>query len=451
MKGDFAKKIFIVGLGITGQAMLEYCVAENIPCAGFEEVSEENFKQTKIFVQNKKDYELFYREVPRDFLDQCSLVIVSPGVPLTRWWVQEAAAKKIPVIGELEFASERLEGSIIAVTGTNGKSTTVSLLHEILGRGGKKSSLKGNIGQPLISAVREPPQDCYVVEVSSYQLETICTFKPHIGVLLNITEDHLDRYNGLASYAKAKARLFMNQTKDDYLIYNADDPWCSRLVSQAQSRSYGFSLVNHLQEGAFVHRDEMVVRLQQKEAIYNLSEASLRGLHNQENMLAAILAASLLHIQPANIREALKNFKALPHRLEFVGKFGGIDFYDDSKGTNVGSVVMSLASFDKNVILILGGRDKGGDYGPLRSLIRAKCKALLVYGEAREMIAEVLGDICPTYKVATLKAAVEQIMKIGTAGDIALLSPACSSFDQYKNYHERGNDFRHWAAQIQNC
>ena len=450
-------KYLVVGLGITGMTLIDFLLDRGMAVIGYEELSDENFQKAKKKGAGKKGIEFYFGALPAKVFDDLKGVFVSPGVPLTRLWNDEAKKRSIPVIGELELASRYLQGKIIAVTGTNGKSTTVSLLHEILKTGGFSSSLKGNIGSPLLTAVGEPPRDYTVVEASSYQLETIERFHPAISVLLNVTADHLERYPDMEAYAAAKARIFSNQTSGgggtgggnatggDFFIYNADDMYCVRMAREAPCKTIPFSLVNRFDEGGFIDRNEMIIRWNGREERHPLGNCSLQGLHNQENMLAAVLAATLCGASKAAISVALKEFKSLPHRLEEVGRFGGIGFYDDSKGTNVGSVVMSLASFEKNVILLLGGRDKGGDYAPLVPLIRHKGKAVIVLGEAREKIATALAGVKPIHRVTTMKEAVEKSFEIGLAGDVVLLSPACSSFDQYKNYAERGDDFKKWV------
>lgn len=439
------KHYIIYGLGITGKALLKFFEKEKVSCKGFEESSRKNFDDCMEQFSGVENFEFYFGDFHDDFFENCAGLFVSPGVPLTRDAVQKASHRKIPVIGELEFASQRLSGSIIGVTGTNGKSTTVSLLHEILKSGGQKSSLKGNIGDPLISAVTEPRSDYYVVELSSYQLETIDAFKPRVAVVMNVTADHLDRYKDIQGYADAKEKITQNQNENDFFIYNADDTYCLQMAKRTKAKKMPFSLVNQFKEGGFVDRKEMVVRFSGQETRYNIDEASLKGLHNQENMLASILSATVLGVKQDAIKTALKNFKALPHRLAHVGNFKGADFYDDSKGTNVGSVVMSLASFEENVILLLGGRDKGGDYAPLKSLIQAKVKAVIALGEAKDIIAKSLAGTKPIHVVADMKEAVKKSYELLAAGDTVLLSPACSSFDQYKNYAERGDDFKKWA------
>lgn len=445
MSFDLAKGTYVVvGLGLTGTATIDFLLGRGMKVAAFEEISEAAFKAAQEKYRGR-DVLFFLKDFPLEVLGDCQGLFVSPGVPLTRSWVHEAKRRSVPVLGEMELASRYLKGSILAVTGTNGKSTTVSLLHRILSEGGKASSLKGNIGSPLITAVTEPPKDFYVVEASSYQLETIETFHPRVAVLMNVTADHLDRYEGMDDYAAAKGRIAMNQTPEDFFITNADDPTCVRLAARVKSRRVPFSLVNPQSYGGYATRDELVIKLEREDR-YPLVMGELKGLHNQENTLAAILAATLMGAAPAVIRRACETYKPLAHRTEYIGTFKGMKFYDDSKGTNVGSVVMSLASFDQNVILILGGRDKGGDYGPLKALIRGKVKTLIVMGEARQKIGEALGREAPRFvSVENMREALEAVFAHGVVGDTVLLSPACSSFDQYKNYAERGDDFKKWA------
>lgn len=438
-------KYIVLGLGVSGCALIDFLIDQKVEVVAFDEEEEEKLKKVTD-KYSKQKISFFFKNFPKKVFENCQEVFVSPGVPLTRSWVQEAKTRKIPVIGELELASRFLQQGVVAVTGTNGKSTTVTLLNSILKEGGLKSGLKGNIGSPLITALAEPPKDIYVVEVSSYQLETIERFHPKISVLLNITEDHLERYKDCDDYARAKARIFMNQTANDTFIYNADDPYCLRMSKASPAHPIPFSLVNSFIEGGFVDRYEMVMRIGEREDRYLLADCSLKGLHNQENMLAAILSAMILGVNKDAIARTLRTFKSLSHRMEPAGVYEGISFYDDSKGTNVGAVVMSLASFEKGVILILGGRDKGGDYSPLKSLISGKVKALIVLGEAKSKILGTLTGLCPTYSVDNMKEVAEKSFELGSVGDVVLLSPACSSFDQYQNYAERGRDFQKWVS-----
>lgn len=438
------KGVCVGGLGVTGDSLIQYCTDHKIPCFAFDDASEEGFKRAKDRFQGR-DVEFFFKVFPEWLFERTQEFLLSPGVPLTRPWVQEALKRKIPVTGELEFASRFLVGGVLAVTGTNGKTTTVSLIYTILKEGGVNSSLKGNIGSPLITAVAEPPRDVYVVEVSSYQLETIRSFHPKISVLLNMTQDHLDRYASMEDYIRAKGRIFENQTSQDFFIYNADDTACLRLARTCPARTLAFSLVNQVEEGAYIDGESFVISQGGSQMRYPKSLCRLEGLHNQENVLAATLACTVLGMSPDAIRKALPRFSAPPHRLQNLGLRRQMTFYDDSKGTNVGAVIMALASFDGNVILIMGGRDKGSDYTVLKSLVQSKVKTLILMGEAREKIYSQLRVKVPVTVVADMKEAVAKVFEVGQPGDTVLLSPGCSSFDQYKNYEERGTDFKRWV------
>ncbi|MBX7148860.1 UDP-N-acetylmuramoyl-L-alanine--D-glutamate ligase [bacterium] len=436
------KKYGIIGLGITGMALADYFARENIPFYGFEEKSRANFEAAQ---KKYPNHTFYFENFPDVLLDETQSLMLSPGIPYERSYIKAAQQKKIPLEGELELASQKIKGQIVAVTGTNGKSTTVSLIHHTLNLAGDVSSLKGNIGSPLITAVHENPKSFYVVEVSSYQLETIKTFKPKISIMLNVTADHLERYDGMNAYAAAKERIYENQNASDFSIINQDDPYGVRMIKACKAQVLTFSLVSKVKEGGYVDGHTMVINCLGRHETYNLKEASLVGLHNYENMLAATLALTALGISQAQITKGLQTFKALPHRLELVGNYKGVKYYDDSKGTNVGSVVMSLASFENPVLLIMGGRDKGGDYAPLKGLVKGKVKHLAVMGEARDIIEKAFLGVAPLTKNETMKEAVEVCVKHSSAGDVVLLSPGCSSFDQYKNYAERGDDFKKWV------
>jgi UDP-N-acetylmuramoylalanine--D-glutamate ligase len=377
--------------------------------------------------------------------NQIKMVFPSPGIALTHPWCLWAHDARIPVVGELELASFYLSGDFIAVTGTNGKSTTVMLINALLKDAGAAVGLYGNIGEPLIAAVREPAHSCYVMEESSYQLELIGGLRHRVAVCLNVTSDHLDRYKNVEEYAGAKARIFQNSRPDDFFIFNYDDEFCLRMSWKSKAKNIPFSLVHRFVEGAFVEDGDMVIRIDDKEYRFSIADCSLKGLHNVENMLASLAAALATKNDEAAVasyRNTLKNFRGLPHRVEKFFSNQGIDFYDDSKGTNVGAVVMALASFDKNIILIAGGRDKQGDYAPLRGLLAGKVKKLILLGEAKNVMEKALQGTTPIKRVEDMREAVREAMVSAEAGDTVLLSPACSSFDQYCNYEERGRDFQ---------
>lgn len=441
--GSSSGLALILGYGLTGKALADFFEDQKIAYVICDD------KNTVSRTGN------FFRGVTS--LDdvavksQIKMVFPSPGIALMHPWCLWAHDARIPVVGELELASFYLSGDFIAVTGTNGKSTTVMLINALLKDAGAAVGLYGNIGAPLIAAVREPTRSCYVVEESSYQLELVGGLKHRVAVCLNVTSDHLDRYKNLEEYAAAKARIFKNSSPDDFFIFNYDDGFCLRMSWQSKARNIPLSLVHCFVEGAFVEEDDMMIRFDDKEFRFPLADCSLKGLHNVENMLASLAAVLVYKNDEASVasyRGTLKNFRGLPHRVEKFFSAGGIDFYDDSKGTNVGAVVMALAGFEKNVILIAGGRDKQGDYAPLQGLIKGKVKKLILLGEAKNAMEKSLQGTTEIKLVDDMRAAVREAMVSAESGDTVLLSPACSSFDQYHNYEERGRDFQNCVREL---
>jgi len=382
------------------------------------------------------------------FLKQ-DLIVVSPGVALNIIPIQRALKKGIRVISEVELAYHFIRIPIIAVTGTNGKTTTTLLLGEMLKEEGRKVGVGGNVGDPLILFAEGGDRwEALVVEISSFQLEAIEDFRPRWSVLLNITEDHLDRYSRVDDYIEAKARIFLNQTSEDVAILNRDDPIVMKLAENVKAKKFFFSLKERLNEGAFLNGQSMTFRLGTKEEDYPLARASLKGIHNVENMMAALTAARIYGCSRNGIEEGLARFKGLEHRLEFVREIGGVRFYNDSKGTNVGSVVKSLQSFSEPVILIAGGKDKNGDLKPLRELIQHRVKRLILIGEAKERMERELGGLTDTATAETLKEAVLSAYQSAKRGEVVLLSPACSSFDMFNDYKERGRVFKETVHRI---
>lgn len=371
------------------------------------------------------------------------LIIVSPGVPLMIRPVIEARSRGIEVISEIELACRFLRCPLIAVTGTNGKTTTTSLIGSMFRKAGKTVFVGGNIGTPLIEAVSENrPLDYAVAEVSSFQLEAVVQFRPAVSVLLNITDDHLDRHPTFEEYARAKSNIFRQQRKPDTAVLNYDDPQVRALAGDVAADVFFFSRETALEHGAFYDGMLHLRKSGSPEVIFSVAEARLQGAHNKENMLAAAAVGSLCGLTPDIIRAALIEFQGLPHRMEFVAEVAGVSFYNDSKGTNVGACVKSLESIDAPIILIAGGKDKGGSYRPLRELTTRKVKGLILLGEAKDRIAAELGDVVPTIKVATLEDAVAEAFARSSAGDRVLLSPACASFDMFQSYEHRGRCFR---------
>lgn len=426
----------ILGYGVTGKALARFCEDQgwqyHILEEGLSEAPRGGFANLKKLEGLPDSIRL-------------KMAYLSPGIPLTHPWVTWAREKNIPVVGEVAFAAGLLKGKFIGITGTNGKSTTAMLTDVLLSRTGVASGLCGNIGKPLIAMVAEKPCEWYVVEESSFQLETIGKMRHHIAVCLNVSDDHYERYRDITEYAAAKAHILKNSTAKDFFIYNHDDPHCLRMSWASPARGLPLSLLHEFDEGGFVRGKSLVIRLSGKEFTFDLNACSLKGMHNQENMLAALLVALLISDNAAAVasyRRLLAEFHGLPHRVEKVWSENGVDYYDDSKGTNVGAVVMALAGFEGPIILIAGGRDKGGDYTPLKGLLKGKVKKLILLGEARQTMQQALLGACAIEMVANMAEAVAMAKAAARPGDTVLLSPACASFDQYNNYHERGLDFQ---------
>ena len=374
------------------------------------------------------------------WLNGIDLVVPSPGVPQENPLLQAAVRRAIPVLSEIELGYRFVRAPLIAITGTNGKSTTTSLTGAMLKAGGANAFVGGNIGAPLIGFAGKK-WDWGVVEVSSFQLEWVEEFRPKIAVLLNLTEDHLDRYASFRDYCAAKERIFAAQQKDDWAILNRDDPlvWESRKLIRSQVISFGWSPVD---EGVYATKDAIVWRGDGGEEHFALARAKIQGVHNVENLMAAVTAAKAAGAAAEAIRAAIEAFAGLEHRLEFVREKNGVRYFNDSKGTNVGAVVKSLAGFTAPVILLAGGVDKGGDYAPLAGELRRTVKKLILFGAAKDKIRAALGDLTETVMVESLDAAVREAASSGGPGDVVLLSPACSSFDMFRDYTERGKKFR---------
>jgi UDP-N-acetylmuramoylalanine--D-glutamate ligase len=372
------------------------------------------------------------------------LIVVSPGVPVDVPLLAQAREQGIPVIGEIELAARFLKGRIVAITGSNGKTTTTALTGEVISRGGRQSLVGGNIGTAAISLVEESTGDSLVIlEVSSFQLETIQSFHPFIAVVLNITPDHLDRHSTFEAYVDAKARIFENQSADDFAVLNADDPTCVGLASRTRARKIWFSRKKEIEAGAWIRNSQIVYRDGgQEREIMPVSEIKLKGGHNLENVLGAVCAGMLTETEPSRIRRAVQEFKAVEHRLEYVATVGGIEFYNDSKATNVDATIKALESFPANIHLILGGKDKGSDYTVLQPLLKERARRVYTIGAAAEKIESHLGGIVEVVRAGTLEAAVKRAAASAQSGDVVLLAPACASFDQFENYEHRGRVFK---------
>ena len=436
------KKVLVVGLARTGLATAKFLKAKGSMVSTTEIKSSEEMRDAFEEMKGMGFSMEWGGHRTETFLKQ-DLIVVSPGVDLAIEPIQEALKKRIQVISEVELAYHFIKVPIIAVTGTNGKTTTTLLIGEMLKESGKRVGVGGNVGEPLILFADGGNQwEILVTEISSFQLEAIEDFRPKLTVLLNVTEDHLDRHPTYENYIEAKARIFMNQTPEDLAILNKDDPIVMKLAKKVKTKKIFFSQKERLDEGTFSNGQSITLRLESKEEDYSLAQAPLLGIHNVENMMAALTTARLFGGLKETIQAVLDRFKGLEHRLEFVREIDGVRFYNDSKGTNVGSVVKSLQSFSEPVILIAGGKDKNGDLSPLRELIQRRVKRLILIGEAKERMARELGGLTDTAMKKTLEEAVHLAYQTAKKGEVVLLSPACSSFDMFKDYKERGRVFK---------
>ena len=433
------KKFLVLGLARTGSECARFLVNRGARVSVSDLRSEPELKQEMASLAGLS-IGYFLGGEDRNALAGVDCVIPSPGVPAENPLLRDAVARDIAVLSEIELAWRFLPAPLVAITGTNGKSTTTTLTGEMLKAERKKVFVGGNIGAPLIGFV-SGAWDWGVVEISSFQLEWVKQFRPRVAALLNLTEDHLDRYRDFAGYRQAKERIFAAQGQDDIAVLNRDDPlvWALRERVRARIVSFGFSQVN---DGVCAVGDAIIWRGGSREETFPLRRVKIQGIHNVENMMAAVAIAKAVGVSQAAIQQVLEEFPGLEHRLEFVRERHGVRFFNDSKGTNVGAVVKSLASFSTPVLLLAGGVDKGGDYGVLRKEIKHKVRRLILFGAAGQIIGDALGDLTTTVMVRDLEAAVRDAAEHAQPGDVVLLSPACSSFDMFRNYAERGKAFK---------
>jgi UDP-N-acetylmuramoylalanine--D-glutamate ligase len=378
-----------------------------------------------------------------DELLNCNLLVRSPGVPSHLPILRKAAKKKIPLWSEIELASRVLRSPIlIAITGTNGKTTTTTLVGDIFKAAKRRTFVGGNIGTPLADlALKIPSRSTVVLEMSSYQLEDSHTFHPKISAILNITSDHLEHHGTLAAYTAAKARIFMNQKAQDICVLNADDARCRRLARKCKAKVFWFSRKKSLREGIYFKEGQIHLHWKKEKMVWPL-KAQLPGAHNIENILAAIAIGIAGGVPVQKIRKGIEKFPGVEHRLELVRQLNGVDYVNDSKGTNVDSTRVALDSFERPIVLIAGGQGKGAPYAPLREAVKKRVKTILLIGEDAPTIQRELGDLAACETMNTMKAAVQRAHALAVPGDVVLLSPACASFDQYQNYEQRGRDFK---------
>ena len=378
-------------------------------------------------------------------IESADLVVISPGVPSDIPAILEAQNRNIPVISEVELAYQFSQAPWIAITGSNGKTTTTTLIGELLKANWPAPVVvAGNIGVALCTAVQDVPKEGLIVaEISSFQLETITTFKPFVSLLLNLTPNHLDRYPDFESYAIAKVRIFEYQDETDFAVLNAADEESQKYTEHITAKKIFFSKQKELDEGIFVKDGTIWVRIgQMNEAVFPTNELSIPGEHNLENALAAVLVAVCCGIEPTQLAPVLRTFKGVEHRLEFIRELNGVKYYNDSKATTVVAVMTALKSLLKPIILIAGGKDKGSDYIPLRELLVEKVKQLILIGEARDKMLTALMGSCPIVEAESMQHAVETAFQSAENGDNVVLSPACSSYDMFTDFEERGRVFK---------
>ena len=439
MQRDYRnKKIVIIGAGSTGCSLTRFFCAQGAQVTLSDNRSADLLGNFDELAQPGVTLDLGGHTHALFLV--ADLIVVSPGVPLDIPVLNVCREHGVPVLGEIEIAWRELVGTVIAITGTNGKSTVTTLVGKMIKAWGQKAFVGGNLGTPLVDAVGHD-YNWYVVELSSFQLETIEAFRPRYAMLLNVTEDHLDRYADMAGYLEAKARIFKNLQEDDVVILNADDPLVMQAAAETRANRVCFSSQAALDSGMSLVDNKIIWRWQESEVLFPVDELQLRGQHNQENVMAALIPL-LLEGCPAEVAwSAAKRFTGLPHRMEFLGELRGSGWYNDSKGTNIGSVVKSLSGVAKPVVLIAGGKDKQGDLSALVEPIRAKVAHLVLIGAAAERMAEAFAGLTEIHRAGNMHEAVELAARLSSAGTTVMLSPGCSSFDMYKNFEERGQVF----------
>jgi UDP-N-acetylmuramoylalanine--D-glutamate ligase len=440
------KKVLIMGAARSGIACARFLAGRGATVALNDAKQLEEWSAEALALKTE-NIGVFPGDVPGWLLDQLDLVVVSPGVPTRSIPIRYAERAGAEVIGEVELASRYLKGRMVAITGTNGKTTTTALVGELLKNAGISTQVGGNIGTPLISLVESSRDDGWtVVELSSFQLETIKEFHPTVAVVLNVTPNHMDRYESLTDYAGAKHRIFMNQGVSDVAILNADDEIVSSWAGGLRAHVTSFSVKQKLDEGLYLRGREIVSRSSGKERVLlTRDEMKLRGLHNVENVLAAVAAGLACGAAPESMRETVKLFEPVEHRLEFVSEIGGVKFYNDSKATSVDATVKALEAFageQGKVILILGGKGKKAPYAPLASLVSENVRKLILIGEDANTIQKELGSYADSERATDMKDAVALSFRAAKPGDAVLLAPACASFDMFESFEHRGRVFK---------
>ena len=443
------KRILVVGLARTGIATALFCAARGARVTATDTRTEKELGDT-VAALRKAEVTLELGGHRQELVLDADLVIPSPGVPADAPLLQFARSKGVTIWSEIELGYRFLKGRLIGITGSNGKTTTTSLIEHILRSAGFSTILAGNIGTPLISCVeKSSDKTITVAELSSFQLELIEKFRPNISLFLNLTPDHLDRHHTLESYGAAKARIFENQTESDGAILNADDPGTTP-YAPFKPQVFWFSRRQRVVQGAFVKESDILLRREgAEETILRLADIPLAGAHNVENVLAAVAATRLAGAEPSAIAKGVRSFAGVEHRLEFVAEIGGVRFYNDSKATNVDATLKALDAFPGRILIILGGKDKGSDYTVLQAPLREKAILALLIGAAADKIEKQITGSVAIEQAGTLERAVETAAHAARAGDVVLLAPACASFDQFQNYEHRGRVFKELVHQLE--
>ena len=442
------QNMLVVGLGRSGAAAALFLAERGARVTANDAKPESELGATAEL--RARGIEVVAGSHPPELFTQADLIVASPGVPLALAPFQTARAAGVPVISEVELAARFLRGRLIGITGSNGKTTTTTLVGELLRDAGLPTQVGGNIGTPLVSLVEGSREDGFtVIELSSFQLEAVEQLHLFAAVLLNITPDHLDRYASMDDYAAAKARIFINQTPGDLAVLNADDERAAKMNTRTEAHVVYFSRRRPLDEGICLRGADVISRSGGNERVLvGRGEIGLRGEHNLENVMASLAVGLVCGAAPASMRATIHDFKGVEHRLEFVSEVKGVKFYNDSKATNVDAAIKSLEAFPGRVIVILGGKDKGSDYAPLAPLVRERCEQVILIGAAADKIAAALDGTRPLHRAATMPEAVDLGFKLGRAGDTVLLAPACASFDMFDNFEHRGQVFKEAVGKL---
>jgi len=444
-----SKTVLVLGLARSGRAAVELLLGSGSCVVAADRTATDELRALAE-AWRPLGVRVVLGEHPKGLTDGVDLVVASPGVPLDAPVVREARERGVPVVGELELAYAVSKGSWIAVTGTNGKTTTTTLLGELVRTTGRPVLVGGNIGTALAGKTAGfAERGLIVAEVSSFQLDTIESFRAHVAVLLNVTEDHLDRYPSMEAYTESKRRVFANQTPADYAVINLDDPTVAAMAVSVVARVVPVSAAREATGGVFVRDGFIVSQVRGRdERVLPAAEIGIPGPHNLSNALAATAAAMAVGVEPSDAACVLREFAPLEHRLENVAEIDGVLYVNDSKATNVDSVSFALRSYERPIVLIAGGKDKGADFSRLGDLVASRVKALVLIGQAAPAMQAALGQSAPVERAASLRDAVRAAARVSEPGDVVLLSPACASFDMFRDYEDRGKQFKAEVAAL---